>query len=81
MPRYFFHVDDHPSSPDSVGTVLKDIRAARCEALHYAAELLSNLDPRSVNRTDPFCVRVLDENDNEVVVLEIHDKAVDHAGS
>ena len=55
--------------------MLKDVRAARCEALHFAGELLSNLDPKSVRHGDPFRVRVTDEKGGEVVMLEIHDKA------
>ena len=81
MPRYFFHVDDHQSSQDHDGTILTDVRAARSGVLHYAASLLAYLDPKSVSHREPFRIRVTDQGGNEVVILEIQDKAVEHAGS
>ena len=40
MPRYFFHVRDQRSAPDSTGTVLDNLREAQCAATQLAGELL-----------------------------------------
>lgn len=40
MPRYFFHVQDGRDYPDLQGTELLDLKAARNEALRFAAALL-----------------------------------------
>ena len=45
MPRYFFHLDDHPDSPDLEGTVVPDLATARAEALHYAGEIIAYAEP------------------------------------
>jgi len=75
MPRYFFHLDEHSGSPDQEGTVVADLATARTEALHYAGEIIAYANPTLVMQAEPFRVRVTDENGNEVIKLEIHDKA------
>ena len=75
VPRYFFHLDDHPDLPDLEGTVVPDLATARAEALHYAGEIIAYAEPKLVMGTEPFRVRVTDEHGTEVIVLEIHDKA------
>lgn len=40
MPRYFFHVQDGRDYPDLQGTELLDLKAARNEAVRFAAALL-----------------------------------------
>jgi hypothetical protein len=42
MPRYFFNVHDGRSVRDTEGTVLRDIDAARREAVKTAAAMLSD---------------------------------------
>jgi len=75
MPRYFFNLDDHPDLPDQEGTVVADLSAARAEALHYAGEIIAFANPTRVMQAEPFCLRVTDENGDELIKLEIHDKA------
>ena len=73
MPRHFFHIEDHPSSPDDEGTELPDRHAARCEALRFAGELMRDSVPEDVMHQEPLRVRVTDEDGEDVVVLEIQD--------
>ncbi|WP_424140091.1 DUF6894 family protein [Roseomonas chloroacetimidivorans] len=40
VPRYHFHVRDGRTPPDSKGTELPDLMAARIEAARYGGELL-----------------------------------------
>ena len=40
MPLYYFHVSDGSSTPDTEGTELKDIAAAKCEAVKLAGRLI-----------------------------------------
>jgi hypothetical protein len=40
MPRYYFHVEDHHTDIDEVGTELPDLEAARSEAVRAAGEIL-----------------------------------------
>lgn len=42
MPRYFFHVEDHLRFPDEDGTFLRDLDAARIEAVRVAGAMLTD---------------------------------------
>lgn len=42
MPRYFFHIRDGSEYPDDEGVVLRDIDAAKEEAIRYAGEILQS---------------------------------------
>ena len=74
MPRYYFHLEDHPSDPDPEGAELADLDAARYEAMRYVSELLRTLKADHLVRNGPVLVRVTDENNDEVALLEIRDK-------
>jgi hypothetical protein len=74
MPRYFFHLEDHPSDPDPEGTDLVDVNGARREALHYAAELLKTLEPDHLIRHGPVLVRVVDDEGRDVAAIEVRDR-------
>ncbi|TXM59590.1 hypothetical protein FV226_26060 [Methylobacterium sp. WL12] len=49
MQRYYFNIHDGQDSWDTEGTVLPDIRAARIEAIRYAAEVLRDEASRLEN--------------------------------
>jgi hypothetical protein len=40
MPRYYFHIEDHRTYVDHVGTELPDLQAARDEAIGAAGQIL-----------------------------------------
>ena len=44
MPRYFFHVTDGKSYPDTEGTELPDLDAARAEAFRTLGDILKHKD-------------------------------------
>jgi hypothetical protein len=44
MPRYFFNVTDGKSYPDTEGTELPDLDAARGEAFRTLGDILKNKD-------------------------------------
>jgi len=74
MPRYYFHLEDHPSDPDPEGTELVDVNAARREAMRYAAELLRTLEADHFVQHGPVLIRVTDENEQKIAVIEIRDR-------
>lgn len=41
MPRYYFHVMDGVSHPDTEGIELSDLKAAQIEAVRFSAQSLS----------------------------------------
>ncbi len=45
MPRFHFYVVDGDSYPDIQGTELRDLDAARAEALRFAGALLADASP------------------------------------
>ena len=73
MPRYFFHRVDGGFVPDTEGTDLPDLDAARTEAVIYAGETIRDR-PDFVWDGRDFRVEVMDEGGNllcTVVVLGI----------
>jgi len=46
MPRYFFHVLDHSSGPDTEGTEFPDIYTAQAEAVRLCSEMIREIDGR-----------------------------------
>jgi len=40
MPRYFFHIEDGPTTRDEEGTELKDVSVAKCEAVKLAGQMI-----------------------------------------
>jgi hypothetical protein len=61
MPRYFFHVDDGFSVPDSIGAELPDLDAARAEAVKAAGSILKDFDGDFWARGKPWLMSVTDE--------------------
>lgn len=68
MPRYFFHVEDGRSFPDTVGTVLADDGAARAEAIGASSEAINNLGDSFWNGSE-WQMRVVDETERSVLTL------------
>lgn len=52
MPRYFFHVTDGRSIPDTEGTELVDIYQAQYEAIQVSGELLRDMGAKFSHGTD-----------------------------
>jgi hypothetical protein len=71
MPRYFFHIDDHPSERDTEGVDLEDDAAARQEALGYLAQIVEDdiigISPHHL----PLRVRVKDDHGRPVTCFTI----------
>lgn len=44
MPRYFFNLPHHFSGPDTEGSELADIHAARAAALRLCGEMIREID-------------------------------------
>lgn len=59
MPRYFFAVKNGVREADHDGTELPNPRAARLEAISFAASILRD-DPDIVWDGRPFCIHVTD---------------------
>ena len=60
MPRYFFHRADGVREPDTEGTVLDNLDAARMEAVMYAGETLKE-QPKIVWDGHDMHIEVSDE--------------------
>ena len=77
MPRFFFHRTDGTFDPDREGTELPDLKAARLEALHYAAASVRDR-PDLVWSGSTFRVEVSDDTGmllSTVIILEIESPA------
>ena len=61
MPRYFFHVIDDDSPPDSEGTELPDIYAAQRMAVRASGEILRDMGATLWNGTE-WKLEVADEH-------------------
>jgi hypothetical protein len=61
MPRYYFHVEDHHTTFDEEGVELRDIEAARREALKAAGDMLRNGAGTSVWDGKHFRIWVTDQ--------------------
>ncbi|MFC5068027.1 DUF6894 family protein [Flaviflagellibacter deserti] len=68
MPRYFFHVVDHSFTIDDEGTELRDIEAARAEAIQTAGEILRH-SPRNVWDGSEWQMHVTDETRQTLLKL------------
>jgi len=60
MPRYHFHVEDGVSMPDEEGQELRDLTAARDEAVKLAGALLRD-EPRTFWNGDQWDMNVCDD--------------------
>ena len=60
MPRYFFHIKDGHSAPDTTGTDLPDIYAAQSEAIRASGEMLREMGARFWNGSG-WAMEVRDE--------------------
>jgi hypothetical protein len=60
LPRYFFHVEDGRLFPDTEGTELIDLDAAKAAAVGAAAELLKGLHRTIWKSGRPWKMRVTD---------------------
>ena len=61
MPRYFFHVTDSDSTPDTEGTELPDIYAAHHMAIRASGEILRDMGATFWNGTE-WKLEVADEH-------------------
>ena len=68
MPRYFFHVYDGSSSPDTDGTELPDIYTAQAEAIRTSGEILRDMGAEFWNGTE-WTLEVTDESDQILFVI------------
>lgn len=68
MPRYFFHVYDGYSSPDTDGTELPDIYAAQAAAIRTSGEILRDMGARFWDGTE-WKLEVADERGRIFFVL------------
>lgn len=62
MPRFFFHVEDGEVFTDLQGTELRDLNAAREEAVRFAAALLRDQADKFWD-TSEWRIRVTNEAD------------------
>lgn len=70
MPRFFFHVHDHSSSPDRDGTELPDFEIMQIEAVRLVGGLLREQGYGS-SPVSPLSVEVADENGMCVFRVEV----------
>ena len=68
MPRYFFHVYDGSSSPDTDGTELADIYTAQAAAIRTSGEILRDMGAKFWNGTE-WRLEVADEHGDTLFVL------------
>jgi hypothetical protein len=68
MPRYFFHVYDGYSTPDTDGTELPDIDTAQAEAIRTSGEILRDMDAKFWNGTE-WRLEVADARGQILLVL------------
>ena len=68
MPRYFFHVYDGSSSPDTDGTELPDIYTAQAQAIRFSGELLRDMGAQFWDGT-AWRLEVADERGEILFVL------------
>jgi hypothetical protein len=68
MPRYFFHVTDGQTYPDTEGTELPGLDEARREAFRTLCELLKN---KYVSSRHDWHIDITDEADHSLLRLTI----------
>lgn len=73
VPRYFFHVHDGHSTPDTDGTELNDIYAAQEEAIRLSGELLREMGGKFWDGTD-WNLEVVDETGRILFILRFSAK-------
>lgn len=73
MPRYFFHVEDHPSVCDDEGIELESVTLARSQALRFAGEFLAEAPVEAVLDHQTIRVRVANEDGETVLAVEVRD--------
>lgn len=69
MPRYFFNVRDGVQLPDTTGTTLPDIEAARTAAVRASGEAIRELGAKFWEFEGEWQMEVTDEDGNTVVTL------------
>jgi len=69
MRRYFFHVYDHKTILDDVGSELPNIEAVRLEAIRASAEILRDLDGQNLWQGHEWRMVVVDDGGAEVLTL------------
>lgn len=78
MPRYFFHTADGGRHPDDTGVVLRDVAAARREAIRFAGSLLDEEPDLLCNSRD---LRVEVTNSRQRLLFTVITLTVDATGS
>ena len=74
MERYHFHVIDQTECRDLHGTLLKDVFAAKREALRFAGDLLKDLGDKLWSGA-AWNIRVTDSDD--LTLFELHFSGID----
>ena len=54
MPRFYFHIKDHRTHVDHVGSEFPDLEAARDEAVRAAGEILRDGDTKALWTGKPW---------------------------
>jgi len=67
MPRFYFHLENHPSWSDREGIELPNVEAAKAHALKLAGELIRDSTVDAFEA--PWRLQVTDESENEVLCL------------
>ncbi len=70
MPRFFFHIRDGTYLPDTEGTELPNIEAARIQAVRASGEAIRDLGVKFWDYQGEWAMNVTDEAGNKVVTLK-----------
>ncbi len=70
MPRYFFHVYDGSSAPDTDGTELADIYTAQAEAIRTSGKILRDMGAKFWDGAE-WKLEVADERSDTLFVLRV----------
>ncbi len=70
MPRFFFHIRDGTYLPDTEGTELPNIEAARIQAVRASGEANRDLGVKFWDYKGEWEMNVTDEGGNKVVTLK-----------
>ena len=70
MVRYYLHVHDGSSAPDEEGVELRDVNAARAEAIRASGEILRDCRPETLDGSE-WRMTVTDQEGRNVFTLRL----------